>query len=63
MKTRQSSQESIAMVQFECPWCAGPAALVAVGPSIAPHALDCAECGVRVELAPDPVEVRLALAA
>ena len=63
MKTRPSSQESIAMAQTECPWCAGPAALVAEGPTVAPHALDCAECGVRVELAQDPVEARLARAA
>ncbi len=63
MKTRLSSQESIAMAQTECPWCAGPAALVAEGLRDVPNALDCAECGVRVELAPDPVEARLARAA
>jgi transcription elongation factor Elf1 len=47
------------MVTFECPWCAEPASLDA-------DALDeiaCEGCGVRVEVAPDPVLEPIAEAA
>ena len=47
------------MVTFDCPWCGGPASVDAV-------ALDefcCEECGLRIELAPDPPVQPIARAA
>ena len=51
------------MAETECPWCAGPAALVIDGRAGARDAVDCADCGVRVELAPDPAVSELGRAA
>ncbi|MGZ8437030.1 MAG: hypothetical protein ACXWXR_00655 [Candidatus Limnocylindrales bacterium] len=47
------------MVTFECPWCAEPAMVEA------PESdeLTCEACGVRADLAPDPVEDPIARAA
>jgi transcription elongation factor Elf1 len=47
------------MVTFECPWCAEPAS---VDP-VAFDELSCEGCGLRIELAPDPVPKRIAQAA
>jgi hypothetical protein len=63
MNTRPDSQESVAMVEIECPWCAGAAELVTGEPAKGRmDALDCAACGVRIEIAGDPpmTEVRRA---
>ncbi|MGZ9229784.1 MAG: hypothetical protein ACXW4H_00745 [Candidatus Limnocylindrales bacterium] len=47
------------MVTFECPWCAEPAMVEA------PESdeLTCEACGVRADLAPDPVGDPIARAA
>ena len=47
------------MIHVECPWCAGPAGVeLADGGQV-----ECVECAVRVELAPDPIVEPLARAA
>jgi transcription elongation factor Elf1 len=63
MNERRTNQEVAAMVQLECPWCAGAASFVEVPSEAGSGAVDCADCGVRVDLAPDPVVTELALAA
>ena len=62
MKHGLESMETAAMVQIDCPWCAGPAVVTFAGGD-AREAVDCADCGVRVELAADPVVIELARAA
>ncbi len=47
------------MITFECPWCSEPAELDASSL----EELACAACGIAVEIAPDPSEVRIDLAA
>ena len=47
------------MVTFECPWCAEPASLDAA----ALDELRCEGCGLRIELAPDPLPGQIAQAA
>ena len=51
------------MVRMECPWCAGPAVLGPGEPAGGSDAVDCADCGVRVDVAPDPIVSELAKAA
>ena len=63
MNERRMNQEVAAMVHLECPWCASPASFVEVRSEAGSGAVDCADCGVRVDLAPDPVVTELALAA
>jgi hypothetical protein len=46
------------MVTVECPWCTSPAT-VADDDTV----LDCDDCSVRVDLAPDTPSVPVALAA
>jgi hypothetical protein len=46
------------MFSVECPWCDGPATI-----EIAADAFDCAECAIRVELAPQPTAEPVARAA
>ncbi len=47
------------MLMIECPWCDGPAAVEA-----AQDAVVCADCGIAVAIAPDPVRpIELPLAA
>ena len=46
---------------IDCPWCAGP--MTAAAESHAGDALACATCSIVVELAPDPIDTRIALAA
>jgi hypothetical protein len=50
------------MIQIDCPWCARPAALD-VAAADGHEAVDCAECGVRVDLVPDALAAELARAA
>ena len=52
------STRSTAMLLTDCPICDHPAPVDA-----ATGDLDCAPCGVRLELAPDPSPVELPLAA
>ena len=47
------------MIHIECPWCAGPAT-VETG---AAGQFECAECAIRVEIAPEPVSEPVARAA
>jgi len=63
MNSQPSCKETIVMAHTECPWCAGQAAFVAEGPTVAPAAFECGDCGVRVEVASDPVVAVLARAA
>jgi hypothetical protein len=60
---RRLSQEVAAMVHIECPWCAGAATFVEARPDAGREAVECADCGVRVDLAPDAVVSEFALAA
>ncbi len=46
------------MITLDCPWCDGPMALETGAADAA-----CDGCSVRVELAPDPVPAKAALAA
>ena len=46
------------MIQVECPWCEGPATVDG-----ADEAFVCAECAIRVEIAPAPKNERIAKAA
>jgi hypothetical protein len=46
------------MFSVECPWCDGPATI-----EIADDTFDCAECAIRVEIAPQPVTEPIARAA
>jgi hypothetical protein len=64
MDFHPDSQESAAMVEIECPWCAAAAELVAGEPAVGrPDALECAACGVRVEVAGGPIVREIARAA
>jgi len=47
---------------FECPWCTG-AMTLATETSTAGDTLACETCSIVVEMAPDPVADRVALAA
>jgi transcription elongation factor Elf1 len=47
------------MVTFECPWCAEPAMVEAAEADV----LTCEACGVRADLAPDPIVDPIARAA
>jgi hypothetical protein len=47
------------MMHVECPWCAGPATVEAG----ATGAFECADCAIRVEIAPDPAHELVARAA
>ena len=47
------------MVALECPWCAEPAMVEAADPD----ELICEACGVRADVAADPVSVPIATAA
>jgi transcription elongation factor Elf1 len=47
------------MVTFDCPWCAEPATVDATDLD----ELICEACGVRADLAPDPILDRIAQAA
>jgi hypothetical protein len=47
------------MVTFDCPWCTEP---VRLEPSTLDE-LACETCGIVVEIAPDPVPVRIDRAA
>jgi hypothetical protein len=52
------------MVEIECPWCMARAELIDGDPHAGlADAVDCAECGVRVEIAADPVVATVARAA
>jgi hypothetical protein len=53
-----NNEERNHMVTLECPWCDGPMALEAEAKDVA-----CEACGVRVELAPDPLPRPIARAA
>jgi hypothetical protein len=46
------------MIRLDCPWCDGPATVDNAG-----EAFECAECAIRVELAPPPTTELLAQAA
>ena len=46
------------MISVECPWCDGPATI-----EISDDVFECAECAIRVELAPAPVTEPIARAA
>jgi hypothetical protein len=46
---------------IDCPWCAGP--MTAATDSHGGDALGCATCSIVVELAPDPIDAGVALAA
>ena len=46
------------MIRLECPWCDGPATV-----DSADEAFECAECAIRVELAPAPATEPIAKAA
>jgi hypothetical protein len=63
MNDRRMNQEVAVMVQIECPWCAGPASFVEATSEAGSGAVDCADCGVRVELAPDALVSEFALVA
>jgi hypothetical protein len=64
MDLSPDSQESVAMVEIECPWCEARAELIDGDPHAGlADAVDCAECGVRVEIAADPVVATVARAA
>ena len=60
---KRMNQEVAAMVHIECPWCAGAASFVEAGSEAGSGAVDCADCGVRVDLASDQVVSEFALAA
>jgi transcription elongation factor Elf1 len=47
------------MVTIECPWCAEPAHVEGSTQAT----ITCGDCGVAVEIAPDPVRERLDRAA
>lgn len=47
------------MVTFECPWCTEPAELEASSLD----RLACRACGIAVEIAPDPTQLRIDTAA
>jgi hypothetical protein len=46
------------MTTIDCPWCTGP-----LSTDEAITAVSCADCGVTVEVAPDPIAVPFDLAA
>jgi len=46
------------MITVECPWCTSPASV-----GVDDASLDCADCSIRVDFAPDPSNVPVALAA
>ena len=46
------------MFSVECPWCDGPATI-----DVVDDAFECADCAVRVELAPQPTTEPIARAA
>lgn len=46
------------MFSVECPWCEGPATV-----AVADDAFECADCAIRVELAPQPATEPIARAA
>lgn len=56
--TIETNEELDHMVTLDCPWCDGPMALEAEAVDA-----DCEACGVRVELAPDPLPRPIARAA
>ena len=47
------------MVTYDCPWCAEPA----MAETDEADELSCVACGVRADLAPDPVVIPIAQAA
>lgn len=47
------------MITFECPWCTETAELDASNL----EELACGACGIAVEIAPDPIQVRIDMAA
>jgi len=63
MNQGSERKETAGMVQIECPWCSGAAALVAARATDADEAVECADCGVRVEFAADAAAWGLARAA
>jgi hypothetical protein len=63
MNTKRVNQEVAGMVHIECPWCAGAASFVDGGSEVSGGAVDCADCGVRIALAPDDVVAEFARAA
>jgi hypothetical protein len=46
------------MITIECPWCAGPATVEPID-----DAVTCADCAIRVEIAPAPATEPIARAA
>jgi uncharacterized Zn finger protein (UPF0148 family) len=54
-----ATTESPAMINVECPWCAGAATVEVADGDV----FECAACAIRVEIAPEPSAEPLVLAA
>ena len=50
-------------MEIDCPWCAAEATIETRAAPTGAATFVCADCMVRVEMAPDPTSTRIALAA
>jgi hypothetical protein len=49
-------------LELDCPWCSGPMTVASDTPGVG-DTVACATCSIVVDMAPDPIADRVALAA